>query len=120
MRYRRGWNGMTEIVWDEVMEGNTVREPQKREKVIQMENIRPRKAMRQRQAAGKRSGRRKWIIRKKELLLIRLSIQAAAMMTAMIMICMLDAADMLQTIILMPLILGCMAVVLIIGDKKER
>ena len=79
MRYRRGWNGMTEIVWDEVMEGNTVRDPQKQEKVIQMENIRPRKAMRQRQAAGKHSGRRKWIIRKKELLLISLSIQAAAM-----------------------------------------
>lgn len=116
MRYRKNWNGMTEIVWDEVMEGNTVRTP---EKVIQMENIRPRKAERQRPA--KRSPKKKAAGTDREDDLKLLAAQSTVMMAMLIMICLLDGADIPQTIVLMTLIIACSAIMLIIsGDEKER
>ena len=117
MRYRRGWNGMTEIVWDEVMDGNTVKtpEPELREKIIRAENFRPR------QMDPDRIRRdQEYEQRKKEVELIRLTLQAVLLMAIFIMICLIDTAGMFGTVILMALIIGCSALMILLENKNER
>ena len=104
MRYRRGWNGMTEIVWDEVMP--EVMPETKCMKQIRMENIRPR--------------RRYEPAREERTDFLRLAAESMLVMAVMIMIAMLDAADITQTVGLIITMCACMGAVLLLSEEDEK
>lgn len=121
MRYRHNWNSMTEIVWD-VMDGNTVRvaerqqEPAREQKVIQMDNFRPKqkKHRKTRRRAIKRYQRAEEVAR------IRLALQCIVMTVMVTLICLLDGANLQQTTVLMTSIIGCGAVMILLDDTKNE
>lgn len=100
MRYRRGWNGMTEIVWEE---GNLALEP----KVLQYENMRPRKKEPVKVASARR--RRK---EKKRADRIRIMTASVMFCISMVLIAMLDGATILQTLVILPAIFGILALII--------
>ena len=115
MQYRRGWNGMTEIVI-----GNTVRtadtEPEQhtRNVIIRAENFRPRPVndCTERQRASERDRRRK------EVEMIRLTLQAVLLMAIFIMICFIDTTGLFGTVILIGMIVGCSGLIILLERKK--
>ena len=53
--------------------------------------------------------------------MIRLTLQAIALIGIFFMISLIDAADMAHTVILLALIIGCSAFMILLGNnKKER
>lgn len=122
MRYRHNWNGMTEIVWSDVMDGNAVRaaerpqEPAREQKVIQMDNFKTnrRKNHKKRRRAIKRYQRAEEVAR------IRLALQCIVMTVMVTLICLLDGANLQQTTVLMTSIIGCGAVMLLLDDTKNE
>lgn len=122
MRYRHNWNGMTEIVWSDVMDGNAVRaaerpqEPAREQKVIQMDNFKTnrRKNHKKRRRAIKRYQRAEEVAR------IRLALQCIVMTVMVTLICLLDGANLQQTAVLMTSIIGCGAVMLLLDETKNE
>ena len=106
---------MTEIIWDEVMEGNTVRKPEPA-KVIRMENIR---TDREKNRTVSRKERRQRE-RMEEVERARLALQCIVMIVMVTLICLLDGADLQQTAVLMISIIGCGAVMLLLDDTKNE
>lgn len=104
---------MTEIVWDELTDGNTAKKP---EKIIQADCFRAK--MYDRAELRREQERRN---RQKEVEMIRLTLQAIALISIFFMISLIDAADMAHTVILLALIIGCSAFMILLGNnKKER
>lgn len=122
MRYRHNWNGMTEIVWSDVMDGNAVRaaerrtEPAEGQKVIHVDSFRPKqkKCRRRRRKVIKRYQRAEEVAR------IRLALQCIVMTVMVTLICLLDGADLQQTTVLMTSIIGCGAVMILLDDTKNE
>lgn len=117
MRYKARW------IPDrpgQFIEGSAVRADKKAEqrmqKVIQMENIRPRhindRAARRRAAAKRRKRART----------NRLALQGLSMTLMMVQIAMLDGASFVQTIVLLAGIMSCSGIMLLLdlGERKER
>ena len=122
MRYRRGWNGMTEIVWTEVMDGTAAKvaetepEQHRRDLTIHAENFRPRpvNGHTDRLRAAERERR------EKEVEMIRLTLQAVLLMAIFVMICFIDAAGLFGTAVLMAMIIGCSALMILLERKNEH
>lgn len=106
----------------EITVGNTVKttetEPEQRRdaKIIQVDCFMPRSAngRTERRRAAERERR------EKEVELIRLSLQAIILFAMFIMISLLDAANLPQTVILMALIVGCAALMILLSDNKKE
>lgn len=122
MRYRRNWNGMTEVVWSEVMDGNAARAQEAAEKnrrgskVIKVDCFTPRHDENDRTAHKRRIRRRR-----RRAMTHRLILQCLTMTLLLIMIAMLDGATLIQTAVIMFGIITCSAVMLLLDlDEKEH
>lgn len=121
MRYRRGWNGMDEVIPTEVIDGNTIRvietEPEQRTRnvIIHAENFRPRPVNNctERQRAAEKDRR------KKEVELIRLTLQAVLLMAIFIMVFFIDATGIFGTIVLLAGIITCSGLMILL-EKEEH
>ena len=117
MKYRRNWDGQTEITV-----GNTVRaaeraqEHAERTKVIKVESFSPRQ-INDRTAHRKRVRRRR-----RRAMTYRLALQCLTMTLLLIMIAMLDGANLIQSAVLMMGIISCSAVMLLLDldERKEK
>ena len=104
------------------IEGNVVRaaekEPEQRrtQKVIQMENIRPRYTSER--AARRKAARR----RRKRARTNRLALQGLTMTLMMVQMAMLDGASFMRTIVLLAGIMSCSGIMLLMDltERKER
>lgn len=122
MRYKHNWNGMTEVMWEEVMDGNTVRaaemaqERAERAKVIKVENFTPR------QTNDRTAHRKRVRRRRRRAMTYRLALQCLTMTLLLIMIAMLDGATLIQSAVLMMGIISCSAVMLLLDldERKEK
>lgn len=116
MRYRRNWNGMTEIFPIDGNKAQTHQKARDEPKVIHVDCFAPKagNGPRERYRAAERYRR------EKEVELIRLAIQAVMVLLMFVMICMLDAADMIETVILMAGIIGCVGVMILLEIRNEH
>ena len=122
MRYRRNWDGMDEVIPTEVMDGNTIRvietEPEQRTRnvIIHAENFSPRPVndCTERQRASERDRRRK------EVEMIRLTLQAVLLMAIFIMICFIDTTGLFGTAVLMVMIIGFSGLIILLENKNEH
>ena len=117
MKYRRNWDGQTEItVGNTVKTAERQREAVRGQKVIQMENIRPRRE--NDRGIHRRRARR----RRRRAMTYRLALQCLTMTLLLIMIAMLDGATLIQSAVLMMGIISCSAVMLLLDldERKER
>ena len=117
MKYRRNWDGQTEITV-----GNTVRaaeraqEHAERAKVIKVESFSPRQI-------NDRTAHRKHVRRRRRrAMTYRLALQCLTMTLLLIMIAMLDGANLIQSAVLMMGIISCSAVMLLLDldERKEK
>lgn len=119
MRYKARW---IPDYPDPVIEGNVVKtakmEPEQRRtpKVIQMENIRPRRVN------DRTAHRRRARQRRKRARANRLALQGLTMTLMMVQMAMLDGAGFVQTIVLLAGIMACSGIMLLLDltERKER
>lgn len=119
MRYKARWipDHPGQFVEGNVVKASDKKElEQRRQKVIQMENIRPRhindRAARRRAAAKRRKRART----------NRLALQGLSMTLMMVQISMLDGAGFVQMIVLLAGIMACSGIMLLMDltERKER